>query len=280
MRGTANNLLMNNTANGLFSAGKDTIRIAKNVGNPFINITGTTTITEDAQVSGTRYWVGQGGKLTLETTTGGSHMFHVRPNGTLTINGPAGYSGEETAGSFTHNARKFGFTIAGGAASFSTGDSVNISTYGMDKGATRPTITLGAGKFMISAAGGATIHGGSGHVSVTNGSFELNFIGGSGTSWISRGTGPTHIVEGSGKMTVTGGRSKGDPVYEVDAAVGGGEMTIDGFEQQNDKLVFKGFDGNPVSSQVVANGALTITLVNWAKIVLPGISKPLPNPRF
>ncbi|MGH7152378.1 MAG: hypothetical protein ACREF3_00510, partial [Acetobacteraceae bacterium] len=202
----------------------------------------------------------------------------VRPGGTLTINGPAGYAGEETGGSFTHHGPKSDFTIAGGAASFSTGaGGVTIITYSMSRGATHPTITLGAGTFMIHTVGGATIHGGSGHVSVTNGPFALNFAGGTGTSWISRGTGPTHIVAGSGKMNVTGGRSGGDPVYEVDAAAGGGEMTIAGFQEQDDKLLFKGFIGKPVSSQVVANGALTITLTDGTRIVLPGISKPLAN---
>lgn len=269
--GSTNTLMFNHMANALFDQGTDTVTIACDTGsNPYINVTGNATINELAGVTDLDYWVG--GNLTLNTATCGSQVFDVRPGGTITVNGPAGYAGVETDGTFTHNAPKFGYTISGGAAGFSTGGSVNINTYDMNHGADEATISLVSGSYAISTGGGATVHaGGAAHVSLTNYADSLTFIGGSGSAWVGNGTGAAHIIAGTGTLTTGGAQAAAGAIYEVDAAVGGGTMTITDFRSGTDQLLLNGFVGNPIVSQVYSGGALHLGLANHTNVVLTGV---------
>ena len=178
----------------------------------------------------------------------------------------------ETDGTFTHNAPKFGYTISGGAAGFSTGGSININTYDINNGADEATINLVSGSYAISTGGGATVHaGGAANVSVTNYADSLTFIGGSGSAWVWNGTGAAHIVAGTGTLTAGGAQAAAGAIYEVDAAVGGGKMTISDFRSGTDQLLLNGFVGNPIVSETYSGGALHVALANHTNLVLTGV---------
>lgn len=269
--GSTNNILLNSPANAIFSAGTDAITLAYTIGTPWINVTGTTTVTELPGVPGAQYTIGNGGTLTLDGA-GSSDTVTVQTGGTATLSGVRGLSLFEQDGSLSFTTPAFGATFIGGAVAATTGVALNINTYDIGHGADEATLQLQAGSFAIQSAGGGTIEaGGATHVSVTNANDPITFIGGSGSAYIWSGGGPAHIVAGSGSITVAHPVAAPGGIFEVDATTSGGLMTIDNFREGHDQLVYNGFAGNPIASEQTANGGLQIVLTNSTTIALPGV---------
>ena len=270
--GSTNDMLFNNPANAIFSAGTDTIRLAYTTGTPYINVTGTTTVTESPRVSGAQYTIGAGGTLTLNGS-GSSDVVTVQQGGAATLTGVGGLSLFEQDGSLSFTTRQhFSATFTGGAVQSTTGGDMNINTYDIGHGTDEATIQIQTGTFNIKSDGGGTIEaGGASHVSVTNANDAITFIGGSGSAYVWTGGGRAHIIAGSGSITADHTSTSPGGIFEVDAATRGGTMTIDSFRDGIDQLVYNGFAGNPVTSEKVAHGGLQIVLANSTTIALPGV---------
>ncbi|MGH7153125.1 MAG: hypothetical protein ACREF3_04285 [Acetobacteraceae bacterium] len=269
--GSTNTMLFNNPANAIFSAGTDAITLAYTVGTPWINVTGTTMVTELPGVPGAEYTIGAGGTLTLNGA-GSSDTVSVQAGGAATLTGVAGLSLFEQDGSLGFTTPGFSATFIGGAVQATTGGALNINTYDIGHGSDEATLQLQAGSFNIQSAGGGTIEaGGASHVSVTNANDAITFIGGSGSGYVWTGGGTANVVAGSGNITIAHPVAAPGGIFEVDATTGGGLMTIDDFREGLDQLVYNGFAGNPVMSEQPANGGLQIVLTNSTTIALPGV---------
>jgi len=269
--GSTNEMLFNNPANGIFSAGTDTITLAYTTGTPYINVTGTSTITEDPGVPGANYTIGAGGTLTLNGA-GSNDIVSVQPGGSATLTGVVGLSMFEQDGSLSFTTPHFSATFIGGAVQSTTGGNLNVNTYDISHGADEATLQLQAGTFNINSDGGGTIEaGGASHVSVTNANDAITFIGGSGSAYVWTGGGQAHIVAGSGNIVTDHTEASAGGIFEVDATTSGGIMTIDNFRDGLDQLVYKGFAGNPVVSEQVAGSGMQIVLTNSTTIALPGV---------
>ena len=249
------------------SAGHDTI-VMPGKGEVFVSVTGTADITGSSGQTENPYFIGNGGVASIHEKGGADNIF-VREGGTLNLDG------NNKMLQLTENNANASFDFVNGGVERSgslVGGNVEMSGKGAvsvySENDTHASLHFATGDFVVTDVGGAAIDAGGASVTVhTSGSAALSFIGGSGSSKVWTGTGAVKLVAGSGNLTVAN-QSKVGAEFDFNAAVGGGTVDITGFNAARDKMVFQGFDTNPVVSQSVVGGSLHLNLQNHTTVIL------------
>jgi hypothetical protein len=269
--GSTNQISLGTGGGTMQSFGNDTI-VLPTIGPVITSVYGRASITASSGASTNAYHIMNGGNARI-TELGGNDSILVRSGGTLKLTGSNNHLDmNETGGTIS-----FGFTNAGVERSgIFMGGAVEMSQKGavsIYSGApTTATLYFNRGTFTVSDSAPATICAGAATVTVTAsniGAGTLTFMGGSGVSHVAIGaTSAARISAGTGTVTVSD-QSKVGVEFDINAVLsGGGTLDITGYNATRDKLVFQGFDKNPIVSQSVVGGSLHLNLQNHATVIL------------
>ena len=234
------------------SAGSDTIQA--NAGS-VVNATVTGayfTLTETsatAHVSETG-----GGDNSSMTVQGGSAIIYGGAGQGLNVRTTAGASTAVTLGTGNDTVLSLGNdTVHGGSGTMTFVGGTGAST-----------VTGGAGAMIVTA--------GSGNISLLGSNAGDSFYAGTGNAKFSQGSGNNLTVVGQGNSNVIGG--SGSNVYYLEPGTGSGRLQeIQNYHTDRDQVAYRGFVGNPVASQSINNGSLTLTLTDGDTVRFDGVTR-------
>ena len=152
-------------------------------------------------------------------------------------------------------------TVNGGAASTAT----------ITVGAATGSVNSNGSICIVTGDGGARVQAGTGSVSVSGGLGADTFVAGSGSGNFTAGGGADRIVFGSGQAYADAGSGADSFVFQQGAS---GADTISGYQPGTDTMVFQGFSGSAVASDVIANNTTVLTLTDGTVVTLLDVALP------